>query len=424
MPWDSATVSAAVISNAFQHDVTVPVYGWEGVEKGSKSENLPWDIDFAACGKQDAHHSKPIPPLASSAAKSSNSFFVNFNNKSMRKTYFLLLVFALGLSVVKAQQSPSPDGVVSDFENLGLAPNSYWDGSDLIGGFMSGLASFPNDYNPDWLAWNQWAYSTMADDSTAGFMNQFSAITAAGYDPAGSGGSTYAVSYVVSDFITTALIPVPLYFADSNPHVVEGFYVTNGTYPYLSMMHGDDYTKKFGGESGNDPDYFKLLVWGVLDSAQTDTVEFFLADYRFANNAEDYIVDAWTWVELEGLGEVDSLMFSMESTDVGMFGINTPTFFCMDNLSILPDDAGVFEPPYAKINIEAYPNPSHGRFFIEADDKALYRMSLSDLCGNLVYSNEHFKGQGEIDLQYLSAGCYIMRLESATAIGTRKIIIR
>jgi len=56
MPWDSVTVSAAVISDAFQHKVTVSIPGWEGVEKGSKSENLPLNIDFAACGKQGAHH--------------------------------------------------------------------------------------------------------------------------------------------------------------------------------------------------------------------------------------------------------------------------------------------------------------------------------------------------------------------------------
>ncbi|MEE4257624.1 MAG: DUF4465 domain-containing protein [Bacteroidales bacterium] len=342
----------------------------------------------------------------------------------MRKTYFLLLVLALCPGVVKAQQNALLDGVISDFESLGLAPESYWDGSDLSGGFISGLAFFPNNYNPDWFAWNQWAYSSMANDSTPGFMNQFSAVTAAGYDPAGSGGSTYAVSYVVSDFVTNELIPVPLYFADSNSHVVEGFYVTNGTYPYLSMMHGDEYTKKFGGESGDDPDYFKLLIWGMISGTATDTVEFFLADYRFSNNDEDYIVDEWTWIDLEDLGEVDSLMFSMKSTDVGMFGINTPTFFCMDNLSILPDDAGIVDFPYAELSIGVYPNPSNGLIHVEAGVRDLCRISVSDLCGNLVYLNERFPDQGDIDLQGLSAGCYILRLEAAGAIGTRKIIIR
>jgi hypothetical protein len=253
----------------------------------------------------------------------------------MRNTYLLLLVLALSPGVVKAQQSNSPLQVISDFEDLALAPDSYWNGSDLSGGYISNLAFFPNDYNPDWMAWNQWAYSSMADDTTAGFLNQYSAITASGYDPAASGGSNYAVAYVISDFLTNELIPVPVRFADNRSHYPDGFYVTNGTYPALAMESGDDYSKKFGGESGDDPDYFKLMVWGMLNGTPgADTVEFFLADYRFANNDEDYIVKTWEWVDLSSLGLSDSLMFTLESTDVGMFGMNTPAFFCIDNFTV------------------------------------------------------------------------------------------
>ena len=64
----------------------------------------------------------------------------------------------------------------------------------------------------------------------------------------------------------------------------------------------------------------------------TDSVDFYLADYRFADNSEDYIVKDWTFVSLEALGDVDSLLFSLTSTDNdSMFGMNTPAYFCMDN---------------------------------------------------------------------------------------------
>jgi len=33
--------------------------GWEGVKKGSKSENLPLKMDFAVCGKQAACQTNP-----------------------------------------------------------------------------------------------------------------------------------------------------------------------------------------------------------------------------------------------------------------------------------------------------------------------------------------------------------------------------
>ena len=62
--------------------------------------------------------------------------------------------------------------------------------------------------------------------------------------------------------------------------VIDGMYVTNGTYAYLSMLNGDAYAKKFGGVSGNDPDWFKLTIrkWynGILAN---DSVTFYLADY-------------------------------------------------------------------------------------------------------------------------------------------------
>jgi hypothetical protein len=39
----------------------------------------------------------------------------------------------------------------------------------------------------------------------------------------------------------------------------QGVYVTNTTYAYNSMRDGDMFAKKFGGPTGNDPDWYKLL---------------------------------------------------------------------------------------------------------------------------------------------------------------------
>jgi hypothetical protein len=63
-------------------------------------------------------------------------------------------------------------------------------------------------------------------------------------------------------------------------------------------------------------------------------VHFYLADYRFEDNAEDYIVKTWEWFDLSSLGRADSLMCTLGSSDTGMFGMNTPAYFCVDNLTI------------------------------------------------------------------------------------------
>jgi len=340
----------------------------------------------------------------------------------MRNTYFLLLVFAMSLGAVKAQQNVNTDGVISDFENLNLEPDSYWNGADYTGGFYSGLAYFPNSYDSTWGAWNNWGYSNMADDTTASWLNQFSAITASGYDPAGSMGSNYGIAFVSADLMTSQLIPISLHFSDSTSHLVEGFYITNATYPALAMLNGDDFSKKFGGESGDDPDYFKLMIWGFANGMQTDTIDFFLADFRFSNNDEDYIVDEWTWVDLETLGELDSLKFTMESTDIGMFGMNTPSYFCMDNLSILPDDAGLWDYAASPIKLKVYPNPSDGRFRVETDE-SISNLTVTDLRANIVYLDEGFSGNGELDLSGLAAGCYILKVETTKSFGAYRIIL-
>jgi hypothetical protein len=98
------------------------------------------------------------------------------------------------------------------------------------------------------------------------------------------------------------------------------------------MKDGDQFSKKFGGASGNDPDFFKLQILGFRGSTQTAAIDFFLADYRFENNNQDYVVDQWTRVDLANLGVIDSLKFSLSSSDNGQFGMNTPAYFAMDRI--------------------------------------------------------------------------------------------
>ena len=67
----------------------------------------------------------------------------------------------------------------------------------------------------------------------------------------------------------------------------------------------------------------------------TESVDFYLADYRFVNNADDFIVSNWTYANLTDLGVVDTLQFSLASSDVGDLGMNTPAYFAMDSLAVI-----------------------------------------------------------------------------------------
>ncbi len=209
---------------------------------------------------------------------------------------------------------------VAKFDDLFLSPESFWNGSDQSGSFKSGDITFFNLYNKDWNYWSGFAYSNTTDVITAGYGNQYSAIAGKGYE----GSASYAVCY-----------PSPSAEANfKSATKISGFYVTNSTYAYLSMKNGDQFSKKFGGETGNDPDFFKLKIEALNENGEpVNSLDFYLADFRFADNSKDYILNTWTWVDLSKLKEAHRLRFSLSSSDNSFGFMNTPGYFCMDDLN-------------------------------------------------------------------------------------------
>ncbi|MFW6246356.1 MAG: DUF4465 domain-containing protein [Tangfeifania sp.] len=250
----------------------------------------------------------------------------------MKKFYLMLGLWA-ALFSVNAQN-------VATFESIQLDSASWWNGSDGSGGFSSGGFWFPNDYNQEWGSWSGFSVSNMEDSTTAGWGNQYSAITAGGVNDS----KNYAVVYASGE----------LKMEFDNPVSLSGFYVTNSTYAYLAMKNGDAYSKKFGGEDGTDPDYFKLIISGTgIDGEKTDAIEFFLADFTSDEDSADYILKTWEWVDLSSLGVVKNINFSLESSDVGDWGMNTPTYFCIDNFNGLsPENEVLAEAGMEDLNIQ------------------------------------------------------------------------
>jgi len=167
------------------------------------------------------------------------------------------------------------------------------------------------------FGWEGFTYSSVNDTTTTGYGNQY-AVYGDGMDYSDAG--SYAVFYNSSP--ATVLLPVET--------TVQGFYANNTTYAALSMLDGDAFSRQFTTASN---DFFTLTIEGFNNAAVSQgTVDFSLADYT---GATGMVVDDWTWVDLSGLGtNVSSLAFSFASSDVGAFGINTPQYFAMDNLTV------------------------------------------------------------------------------------------
>jgi hypothetical protein len=289
------------------------------------------------------------------------------------------------------------------FENISLSPNSFYNGSDFAGGTKSGDFYFRNSYDSSFGGfWSGFSVSNMKDDSSRGFTNQYSAITGGGFNS-----SNYGVYYGKGNLLVEG---------DAKGKPVSGFYITNGTYAYYDMKEGSAFTKKFGGTSGNDPDYLKVKIsaWKNSGNPVDTSLEVYLADFRFSNNANDYILNTWKFVDLNAFGAVDSFSFNFYSSDTGQFGINTPLYFCIDNFG--SHTIGI-EKANNNFGIRMYPNPAQNTLHIACNEK-IEAIEIFNLNGVSVLQSE----DTNLNIDALKPGIYIVHVQHAFGISQQKLI--
>lgn len=173
------------------------------------------------------------------------------------------------------------------------------------------------------------AISQWNNQTDAGFMNQCSVYYGDENQKNGGnhGSATFAVSYATSYGQSGAY----MYFqTDGAEHEIDHAYFTNNTYAALSMKNGDGFAKAFSYE---DKDWFKLTIEGVnAAGATTGEVEIYLADFRTQDAGG--ILTEWKRIDMTPLGKVHKLNFNMTSSDGEGMWINTPTYFCIDDIAI------------------------------------------------------------------------------------------
>lgn len=311
-----------------------------------------------------------------------------------------LFIFMLS-SIVSGQ-------IIADFEDLSVPADSFLNQASNDFYFESQGLRLYNNFVPEWQSWDGWAISSTTDTVTPGFSNQYSSITGGG---AGSE-STYAVSYVVG----SSRIAIGESETIDN---IDGIYVTNNTYAYYSMLEGDAFAKKFGGLTGDDPDFFKLTIYGFRDGEYLDSLDFYLADYRFEDNTQDYIISDWEYIEVSALGQPDSLEFFLSSSDNGTFGMNTPAYFCMDDveMSTLSNTQDLGH----SVEVAVYPNPTTDQVTISAQ-QVINRITLVDIVGQVVKVIEGDKSFYTMYLDELKAGSYTLVIESNNSTVSQSLV--
>jgi hypothetical protein len=230
----------------------------------------------------------------------------------MKKSF--LFVVALALTFAACQkQGEVEDKTIATFEEAAISPTkaeSYLSyATDTVAFLKSGIYEVQQTvaYGGTYVTG-----AVVTNITTTDFKDYTDAYKSA------AGGAYAGKNYVVwyADAWTPNVIKL------STPAVVPGMYVCNNVYALNSMKNGDDYA----GKPFEKGDWFMLTIGGSLEGKEVNTtVEFYLGkDTDFVTN--------WTYVDLSKLGKIDELHFSMSGSRTGDYGLNTPTYFCIDNL--------------------------------------------------------------------------------------------
>ncbi len=199
------------------------------------------------------------------------------------------------------------------FEDFSLDSSGVYIGKDQSGGFTEGNAHFKTNYSmvDEFEFWSGFAVSNHTDATTPGFVNQFSAVAGSGADQS----EKYVVLYSSGKDTIEFLVP----------EKITNISFCNSTYTYYAIKDGTQFSEKFG-----EGDFFNLII-ELFDESKRDLarITLQLADFTDGN---ELIGNVWTDVDLSQAGYVKYVVFSFESSDVGEFGINTPTYVCIDNI--------------------------------------------------------------------------------------------
>lgn len=221
-----------------------------------------------------------------------------------------------------------------------LAPNTHWSDTYTENVNLQSQ-NFIFSHSSSWggSAWSGFSISNRTDNSDFGVAgsdgwtaNHWGAMAKGGVN---GEGSNFLVAYwdAYGDAAATKVTETSSFvkFNTAETYLPQGMYVNNSPWAYHTIKSGDTYARQFV-----QGDYFKLIAKGFAADkvTLTGTTEFYLADYRSVNPTQWKLNTTWEWMDLTDLGEVSYIQFTMESSDSGDWGMNTPGIFCLDKLTV------------------------------------------------------------------------------------------
>ncbi|NIG55714.1 DUF4465 domain-containing protein [Chitinophaga sp. Cy-1792] len=283
----------------------------------------------ASCSKQNDLSPVPAQSVETSAAGAksllSTTYTITFEGLSRSymadTTSYGDNAYATWGGTQIAPYTHSPSNLKFAIKGAGGAtPVNYWDGGFVVSDWNY-QANIPGKTG-DW--WYSYLNQCSVYSGTSGSKN-------GGY----GGSSNFAVMFGYVDFYNNTYATRPTMNFTSGSGQVNGMYVCLSSYTYGVILNGNTFSKPLKNVASG-AGYLKLLAYGFNGSTPTnngDPVEIYLARYS-GGVAVEGPVTTWKYFDISDLGTVTRVEFNFEGNDSGSYGLNTPAYVCMDNVSV------------------------------------------------------------------------------------------
>ena len=224
------------------------------------------------------------------------------------------LLFAVALLGVVACEPDSvdrkPDTAVEKFESAMTAEYAY--------GYENDIFEFEYFYNEEYAYWGGFAQSRVKDADPANglFANQYAV-----FNDSAASGESFLIYYYDS-------YNEPCDIRLKEDVLLTGVQLNLTTYTYASITNEEinDFARVF-----EDGDYLKVVFTGMKGNTVTGVDEFYVVDFR---DGKREMATDWTAYSFINLGDdYNRIRVTIETTDVGEWGANTPLYIALDNLT-------------------------------------------------------------------------------------------
>ncbi|MFV0392580.1 MAG: DUF4465 domain-containing protein [Paludibacteraceae bacterium] len=234
----------------------------------------------------------------------------------MKKTNLFLIIAVVAVFLASCKPETDIKTTIVDFEDVTLTEAGVSNATFNTQGIQF-LRNGANSWDGGFTA------SNLTDTTTVEYSNDNSSAFGKG----ALNSTKYAVGYVA--LFTNGLDTINLPANEYGKFKAKSVMLTNTTIAYRSIKYGENAfpgPKKFV-----EGDWFKITISGFVNKAKTSEIDYYLADFR---NGKSFVAGEWQKVNISDLGEIDQLVFTVSSSDTGDYGMNTPSYFCIDNLEL------------------------------------------------------------------------------------------